>query len=426
MLNVSNVAAPPQGSTLGSIAEFSSTLENGQNLSDYERQMLMLAAARRLLPGERIAQCQWLIAPEKHMVEIEVDDHKEGARFKNLVRCESSSCNWCARARSEQDRHELSIAIAQAEKLGWYPVLLTFTLSHHVTDSLTDLERALRKSFDRMFSGRWYQDFKDEWGMVGKITAKETTRGVNGWHPHLHVLAFFDRDYDPLYLMAMHAALSRRWTEKVKSSGFNASNAHGVDVRNGKSEIASYIAKWGREPVEYSWSAEHEMTMSVYKKPKLGGVTPFQLLGAAAGLLDDLTAVSQVMAGNAANVRIKASAAYCEYFRAMKGKARIHWGDMWRLLEMEAALTDFEHENPPKEADTWVMFVCPRGDIWTYLRGAKTGVDLRGDLLAVCATRDAWQVRSWLLKHNIVGGIPPGAFERSLKWIEVSNESEVM
>lgn len=423
MLNVSNAGGGlPKASTLGSIAENSSTLENGVNVTGYRRQMLMLATGRRLLPNERIAQCQSAIAPEQQFAEIRVDDHAEGARFHNLVRCESSSCPWCARARSEQDRHELSIAIAQAEKKGWYPVLLTFTLSHHITDKLTDLERGLRKAFDRAFSGRWYQDFKHEWFMVGKITARETTRGVNGWHPHLHVLAFFERDYDTVTLMAMHAAISRRWREKAKFSGFSASQQYGVDVRNAKSDIASYIAKFGREPADYSWSAEHEMSLHVYKKPKMGGVTPFQLLGAAAGIADDLIAVSRVMAGNVAALRVKASAAYAEFFHAMKRRARLHWGSMWQLLEMDAALADFAHDNPPKEADTWVMFFCPRGEIWNFLRGIKTGNDLRADLLAVCATRDAWQVRSWLLEHGIQGGIPPDAFKRSLPFVQSDEE----
>lgn len=412
-VNVSNAAAPLPASPLGSIAQGPSSLENSAWSEDYKRQMAMLATARRLLPKERIAHCQWSIAPQRNYVTIEVDANKDGAKICNLVRCDSSSCAWCARARSEQDRHELSIAIAQAEKRGWYPVLLTFTLSHHIGDKLTDLERGLRTAFDRVFSGRWYQDFKHEWFMIGKITARETTRGENGWHPHLHVLAFFEREYDDLSIAAMEQYIGRQWREKLQMGGFSASLEHGVFASTGKSDIAAYIAKFGREPVERFWSAEHEMTMHVYKKPKVGGVTPFQLLGAAAGLTDDLIAVSAVMAGNVANVRLKASAAYCEFFRAMKGRARLHWGDMWRLLDMDAAIADYDHENPPKDADTWVIFVCPRGEIWNYLRGVKTGVDLRGELLDVCATKDAGAVQAWLGQHRIKGGIPPDAFMRS-------------
>jgi hypothetical protein len=110
---------------------------------------------------------------------------------------------------------------------------------------------------------------------------------------------------------------------------------------------------------------------------------------------------------------------------AMKGRARLHWGDMWKLLDMDAAIADFEFDNPAKDADTWVIFFCERGEIWNYLRGVKTGVDLRAELLEVCATKDAQKVRNWLAEHRIKGGIPDDAFERSIELVEVSNEENL-
>jgi hypothetical protein len=303
-------------------------------------------------------------------------------------------------------------------------MLLTFTLSHHAGDSLKSLERGLRTAFDKTFSGRWFQEFKAEWRVVGKITSSETTHGKNGWHPHLHVLLFTELEYAGKWPEAMEMQISERWIDKLKTLGFSANLAHGVDVRTAQSDIADYVAKWGREPIEAGWGADTELAKANVKRATSGGLTPFQLLGAAAGIQADLDAACILLGADREVVKKRCAGLYVEFFNAMKGRARLHWGDMWRILDMDAAIADFEHDNPTKDADTWTIFFCERGEIWNYLRGVKTGVDLRAELLEVCATKDAQKVRSWLAEHRIKGGIPDDAFERSLEFVEVSNEVE--
>jgi hypothetical protein len=413
---------PATAPILGTIAQLSSHAQKDEINAPARRRFKMLRTAAKLLPNERIAQCQSAIAPEQRAVEIQVDANRPGAKYHNLVRCDSNSCPHCSAARSEQDRHELSLALAQAIDHNIFPMLLTFTLSHHAGDSLKSLERGLRTAFDKTFSGRWFQEFKAEWRVVGKITSSETTVGRNGWHPHLHVLLFTELEYAGKWPEAMEMQISERWIDKLKTLGFSANLAHGVDVRTAQSDIADYVAKWGREPIEAGWGADTELAKANVKRATHGGLTPFQLLGAAAGIQADLDAACILLGADREVVKKRCSGLYVEFFLAMKGRARLHWGDMWQLLDMDAAIADFEHDNPEKDDDTWVIFFCERGEIWNYLRGVKTGVDLRAELLEVCATKDAQKVRNWLAEHRIKGGIPDDAFERSLEFVEVGNE----
>lgn len=307
--------------------------------------------------------------------------------------------------------------MAQAQDMGYFPVMLSFTLRHKNRDSLDELQKALRTAFNKTFSGRWYQEFKERWEVVGKVTARECTYGKNGWHPHLHILMFHRIEIAGRWCEVMQAEISARWAEKLKLAGFSASLAHGVDVRTADSDIADYIAKFGREPIGKAWGADVEVAKSNVKRAHNDGLTPFQILGAAAGISEDLIAVMRVIRGDRATVRRKAGMLYSEFFYTMKGKARLHWGDMARILELDDALWRYEQANPEPERDTWAIALVETGDDWRAITGGKNGSDLRAELLGVCATRDAWKVREWLASHGITGGVPDAAFQRTLERI---------
>ena len=401
--------------SLGILADGSSTPAEQTENPGQVRRFQLLKTARNLLPDERIADCQHAIAPNFSAVAVEVDADQESAHFRNLIRCESPQCPFCAVARSEDDRHQLSVAMAQAQNDGMFPVLLTFTLRHQNSDTLDSLQKSLRTAFNKTFSGRWYQDFKQRWEVVGKVTTRECTYGRNGWHPHLHILMFLRLELTERWTGEMQAEIATRWAEKLQISGFTANLVHGVDVRTADSDIADYIAKFGREPTSSTWGADTELAKANVKRASLGGLTPFQLLGAAAGIADDLNAAILMIDGDRAAVRRKAGMLYAEFFRTMKGKPRLSWGDMKRILELDDALHLFAQENPEPERDTWDMALIQSGPDWKTITGGNGGPDLRADLLAVCATRNAGRVNAWLIKNGITGGVPPNAFERSIE-----------
>jgi len=397
-------------STLGTIAEYSSHAQNGIENPAYARRFRLLRAARSLLPSERIADCQHAIAPNSK-VQVVVSPDRAGASFQNLVCCESMSCPFCAVAASERNRHELSVALAQAKDMDLYPFMVTMTLSHRAGDALVGLLDALKTAYDRVFSGRWYQELKDEWGIVCKIRTTEVTVGKNGWHPHLHILFFAGRKYDDGYLEALRQNIGKRWRGWLKRAGASANMAHGVDVTNAESSIADYISKWGHEPINGAWGVDHEIAKANTKKAQNGGLTPFALLDAASGNSEALDAAFRLIGGNRATLQARCGFLYTEYFYAFKGRSRIHWGNARKVLDLEAALWVYEQQNPVEQHETYVMAQCFDNLAWHWLRGKFDGKDRRAEFLTVCATRDAYAVKQWIIDNRARGiKIPASAF----------------
>jgi hypothetical protein len=90
-------------------------------------------------------------------------------------------------------------------------------MSHDRGEELAGLWRLLSAGWAFMTSGRQWQDFKDDHGLAGSVKTVEVTHGLNGWHPHLHVLFFvdapmndFDREDD---YRAFRASLRERWID---------------------------------------------------------------------------------------------------------------------------------------------------------------------------------------------------------------------
>ncbi len=397
--------------SLGTIAELSS---NGQYSAKraYEdtprnriirRRFKLLNAASRLLPGERLALCMKKIAPEHVNVELVRTKDQESAMFRHLIVCESYSCPVCAYWRSEKDRKELSIALAQAQKMHMTTILVTCTLSHHWNDRLETVMSAVKRVFDATFSGRWYQDIKEDWGIAGKISSWETTIGENGWHPHRHVLFFCSRELTASQVAHFSELLKERWIEKAKCLGFTASYEHGMDIKTADSAIADYIAKFGREPLEKKWSAEHEIAMSPAKRAGLEGMTPFDLLSAAASEQADVLRLSRLMrCQDYEKVRAMAGWLYKEYFAAFKGKARIHWGDMRKVLDLDEAIEEYNLENPEIEKEKEMLAVIP-ADTWKRIADAED--DMRSELLIFARSADRAGLVKWFLRRNLSADI---------------------
>lgn len=104
-------------------------------------------------------------------------------------------------------------------------------------------------------------------GYSGRVTATECTWwNVNGWHPHYHILMFFDHEINA---QGLQTFLALEWQTACVKAGMKApSLENGVDVQKGD-KAQEYVAKWG---------LEEEMTKGHVKKGKEGGLTPFDLL----------------------------------------------------------------------------------------------------------------------------------------------------
>lgn len=359
----------------------------------------MLSTARNLLPDERVAKCQYAISPSSGSVTISASERR--AFFSNLIRCESPSCPFCARAWSEEQRHRLQLAVREAFNQGLFLTMVTFTLQHTKHRTLQASLDGLTGAYNQAFSGRWYTQFCEKFHIVGRIKTIEVTYGKSGWHPHLHVIFLSEYEFfepieyeDPntgYMLLSCDSLLDKyksditeRWQSALKKQGFVASKQHGIDIKIGDYYISDYVTKFGRHPVNRQWGMADEMSKANTKKPKQGGFTPFGLLAVASGDPSSIEAFSVLTGIHSARLAIKrASELYIEYFQAMKGTQRIAWSKgLAKMLDIPRLLIEYDMENVSTVEEYKIIATVSIG-VWKMIRNHPTMGDLRETVLDV-------------------------------------------
>ena len=266
-----------QISALGKITKSASTLAQQGLGADFV--ILRSKAQRRvkrfslqeesckLLPSERVNNCLKLRISKDKGVGVKYNETTKTACYSNLQLCGSVwNCPVCAAKISEKRRTELKKGIAQHRNNGGYVYLLTLTNSHHFGDNLEQLMEGQKKALKYLWSDRKSREHFLSLGKVGHITANEVTHGKNGWHPHMHILMFFDKAVD---IKELQTFIAEYWQHCCKKAGLKKpSLEHGCDITDG-SFADRYVSKWG---------IEEEMTKSHIKKGREGGNTPFDLL----------------------------------------------------------------------------------------------------------------------------------------------------
>jgi len=238
-------------------------------------------------------------------------------------------------------------------------LLLTLTVRHKVTDSydksLTGLVSAYRKFLNR----RTGKNLFSIMGVCGRIRALESTFGVNGWHPHFHVLLFI-KDSIPANLVSLHEkTLSDLWRSACFSSGLAATNSHGCTLKDG-SAASQYITKWG---------LESEITKSHIKKSK-ENYSPNDLLRFEIGTYSGTALPLQPG---------QARVLYREYAYTMKGKRQLVWSDGLRdLLGLRHEKSDSDLIDEVEDQE--VLFVRIPNSMWKVILSAER----RAEVLESC------------------------------------------
>ena len=179
--------------------------------------------------------------------------------------------------------------------------MLTLTVKHKKADNLANLLDSLKEAKRRMVNHWGYKKVKEK--LIGTVTATEVTGGgVNGWHPHFHIILILKTDTEDEAL-ALIKTLKQPWLVSLKAEGLEGSDA-AFQVQNA-SAAGKYITKWG---------AAEELTLAGKKKGMGAGRTPFQLL---ADYADDDS---------------RAGFLFQEYARAFKGRRQLVWSNGLKKL----------------------------------------------------------------------------------------------
>lgn len=299
---------------------------------------------------ERVRKCGRTPITEGY---VRLKDVGGRAYYEGLATCGSIwACPVCAAKIRNRRSEEITQGAAKWAGAGKSVYMATFTMPHDAGMRLSALMDVISGGFRAVLSGRaWagesrseYQRRVDRWaekglgrarpvrrlgirdrlGIVGTIRSMEVTHGEHGWHPHLHVLVFMDRELSADELEEFQLYLRDRWRRYVVKCGYRPpSDEHGVDVQRcvSATDAGKYIAKLQ----ESGRSAGNEMTRLDMKSGGKSSRTPVEIL-------DDFR-----WTGDAADLRL-----WHEYEDATSGRQCITWSKGLRKL-----LLDQEDDEAP-------------------------------------------------------------------------------
>lgn len=334
-------------------------------LSSLATRYMLQAAAREMLPAERIAKC--LRLPTGSRIYVLYSAAVRAGHFGGLQTCGSIwMCPVCAVKISERRRVELQTALSAYDGV---VALATFTLQHDRSQALPDLLTGFLDSFRSVRSGAPWQRIADRHGVVGAIRALEVTHGKNGWHPHIHVLFFLAAGAD---VAAFGEVLRSRWLALLAARGLSAS-ALGFDIQVANDAVGDYVAKFGSQ-----WTAAHELTKSHVKRGRDGNRSVVQLL-------------TDYAYGD-----LQAGAIWSEYARHFKGKKHLVWSTGLRARLISEPEQSDEELAARMDQDS-IILASLSFQQWRVVLAN----DARSDLLAVASSGDVDQVMAFLVALGI-------------------------
>ena len=129
--------------------------------------------------------------------DVSVEQHPDGYVYATgLQTCGSVwACPVCSFKIRMKRAAELATAIAVHVAHGGTAMLLTLTTQHSFGESLEELWEQVQDTWSYITGHYRYRKLKDQLGL-GYCRAIEVMYGLNGWHPHLHVVLFSDTPVD--------------------------------------------------------------------------------------------------------------------------------------------------------------------------------------------------------------------------------------
>lgn len=201
-------------------------------------------------------------------VGVRYNENRGKAHYDNLQRCGSVwTCPVCAIQITEGRRKEVKKAFDVWRGRGGFVYMATFTNRHHFGDDLDELLNGQKLAFVKFWEKVKVKRMLKKLGLVGRITSTEVTfYWENGWHPHYHIILFFDHEIN---IQALQTFMALEWQIACQKVGLKSpSLANGVQVQDG-TFADEYISKWG---------LDYEITKNHIKKGRGGSLTPFDLL----------------------------------------------------------------------------------------------------------------------------------------------------
>lgn len=348
---------------------------------------------------ERVKKCGRV--PIAQSVTLRFDDSLgRRAGYGGLHTCGSVwACPVCSAKVAAHRKEEVTKVLEHAHGQGLYISMLTLTQRHHAGQSLELLWDALAHAWQAVISGRRWQEYKEQLGLVGYVKATEITHGKSGWHAHLHVVFISENDpavtpifYQrkqgrakhpyPLEVTTSAEFVANRWQKGLAKKGVDfIAHKGGLDWKTADNfrAVGKYVAKLqsGTDGLA------SETTLGGFKKARRGNRTPFQILS---DIIEN---------GEEKDLKL-----WGEYERVSKGRRALTWSvglRDWAHLGEE--LSDEEIAEQVPGGDTVVIFA---NSDWKKVRSAGAA-----ELLDVVENSGVSGAYEWLEYRHISYRLPP-------------------
>ena len=299
------------GGSLGNTTD-NSAIRTQQGFQAIKERFKLLDSARKILDGERTQHCFYNRVDKNDGVGVTFNKFRNKANYTNVMRCANAwGCPVCAAIISEHRKCEVKDAMDWWKKQGGSVLLLTLTVPHYSDTDIKQLKKDLKKAYGKFFKGvRASKDMFERWQIKHYISCFEITHGINGFHPHYHVLLFVPYSLGKKSLPGIKQDMYKVWKDCCLKAGLDEPNEkHGLDLQAGN-DAANYVAKWG---------LEHEMTKGHIKKGKENSRTPFDILR------------SYSASENEADANL-----FKLYYFAFKGTRQLNWSKGLKKLVSKA------------------------------------------------------------------------------------------
>ena len=202
------------------------------------------------VPCPRARKGSSAVSPSGH-IQLRVGTSEEGGRFgyaEGVVHCGSiSSCPVCAakirNARTVIYSESAARWLADGNSL----LMVTLTFPHYAGMPLAPMWDMVSKGASHLTSSQRWRDLRKAFGgQIWYRRALEQTYGVNGWHPHCHMLIYIRGELGGRGLADVHRHFTEEWARWVTRNGYGLpSGVHGVKVEACASgpDAGSYIVK---------------------------------------------------------------------------------------------------------------------------------------------------------------------------------------
>lgn len=279
---------------------------------------------------------------------VAVRSREDGSTYYDGVQSCGSiwACPVCSAKIRQRRAAELERGILSHLDAGGGVAVQVLTLPHDAGDRLEGTFDTVAKGWKRVQSGRAWQRLKDELGLCGTFRATEVTHGPNGWHPHVHVLFFFERLPSASTLARLESHVYAVWSRYVEGQGFRRPMQSwcGVEPVRRREQIADYLTK---AVAGDGWSVAIEVTRHDLKAgrdddTRRGHRTPWQIL-------QDFS-----QTGDEADLGL-----WLEYERVTKGRRAMSWsrGLKARLGVAEKSDDELAAEEQGGVVVTWIASV---------------------------------------------------------------------